>query len=73
MGRRRTPLAEVFVLDSNTLGKDDTKIEDGTDEPQLRWIAEALRASRARWKVVAMHGTMVRAGAVPVARIHLPG
>ena len=52
------PLAEVFVLDSNTLGEDDTKIEDGTDEPQLRWIAEALRASRARWKVVAMHGTM---------------
>ena len=46
------------MLDSNTLGKDDTKIEDGTDEPQLRWIAEALRASRARWKVVAMHGTM---------------
>ena len=46
------------MLDSNTLGKDDTKIEDGTDEPQLRWVAEALRVSRARWKVVAMHGTM---------------
>ena len=57
-GASRAPLAEVFVLDSNTLGKDDTKIEDGTDEPQLRWVAEALRVSRARWKVVAMHGTM---------------
>ncbi len=53
-----TPLVEVFVLDSNTLGKDDTMIEDGTDDPQLRWLAEALRGSRARWKVVAMHGTM---------------
>ena len=58
-GASRAPLAEVFVLDSNTLGKDDAKIEDGTDEPQLRWVAEALRVSRARWKVVAMHGTMV--------------
>lgn len=57
-GSSRAPLAEVFVLDSNTLGQDDTKLEDGTDEPQLRWVAEALRASRARWKVVAMHGTM---------------
>ena len=54
----QTPLVEVFVLDSNTLGKDDTKIEDGTDDPQLRWLAEALRVSQARWKVVAMHGTM---------------
>ena len=57
-GSARTPLVEVFVLDSNTLGKDDTKIEDGTDEPQLHWLAEALRVSQARWKVVAMHGTM---------------
>ncbi len=57
-GSSEAPLAEVFVLDTNTLGEDDTKIEDGTDEPQLRWVAEALRVSRARWKVVAMHGTM---------------
>lgn len=58
-GSSGSPLAEVFVLDSNTLGEDDTKIEDGVDGPQLRWVAEALRVSRARWKVVAMHGTMV--------------
>lgn len=54
----QAPLVEVFVLDSNTLGKDDTKIEDGTDDPQLRWLAGALRVSQARWKVVALHGTM---------------
>ncbi len=52
------PLVEVFVLDSNTLGGRQTKIEDGTDEPQLRWIAEALARSRADWKVVAMHHTI---------------
>ena len=49
------PLVEVFVLDSNTLGVRDTKLAHGSDEPQLRWLAEALRQSSARWKVVAMH------------------
>ena len=49
------PLVEVFVLDSNTLGRNDQMLAHGTDEPQLRWLAEALRSSRARWKVVAMH------------------
>ena len=49
------PLVEVFVLDSNTLGSEDQKLTHGTDEPQLRWLAEALQRSRARWKVVAMH------------------
>ena len=57
-GPSEIPLVEAFVLDSNTLGEDETRIDDGTDEPQLRWIAEALRGSRARWKVVVMHGTM---------------
>ena len=52
------PLVEVFVLDTNTLGERQTKIEDGTDDPQLRWIAEALARSRAHWKVVAMHHTI---------------
>ena len=49
------PLVEVFVLDSNTLGSEQTKLIHGTDEPQLRWLAEALQRSSAGWKVVAMH------------------
>lgn len=49
------PLVEVFVLDSNTLGAERTKLTHGTDRPQLRWLAEALQHSDARWKVVAMH------------------
>ena len=49
------PLVEVFVLDSNTLGSDNTKLTRGSDAPQLRWLAEALRSSSARWKVVALH------------------
>ena len=57
-GSPGNPLVEVFVLDSNTLGGDKTKIGDGTDEPQLRWLGEALQRSMARWKVVAMHETM---------------
>jgi hypothetical protein len=60
-GRDRSatsPLVEVFVLDSNTLATEQSKIQNGTDEPQLRWLAEALRVSLARWKVVAMHHTL---------------
>ena len=49
------PLVEVFVLDSNTLGRTQMKLRHGPDEPQLRWLAEALGSSRARWKVVAIH------------------
>ena len=49
------PLVEVFVLDSNTLGRTQTKLTHGSDEPQLRWLAEALQRSSARWKVVAIH------------------
>lgn len=49
------PLVEVFVLDSNTLGSDNTKLTQGSDAPQLRWLAEALRSSSARWKIVALH------------------
>ena len=49
------PLVEVFVLDSNTLGSEQTKLAHGTDQPQLRWLAEALQRSSARWKVVALH------------------
>ena len=59
--RRRSgepPLVEVFVLDSNTLGRTQMKLRQGPDEPQLRWLAEALETSGARWKVVAMHHPM---------------
>ena len=49
------PLVEVFVLDSNTLGSEQTKLAQGTDQAQLRWLTEALQRSSARWKVVAMH------------------
>lgn len=48
-------LVEVFVLDTNTLGSEQTKLTHGSDEPQLRWLAEALQRSSAHWKVVAMH------------------
>ena len=53
-----SPLVDVFVLDSNTLGKDQTKLKGdriGTDETQVEWLDEALAESSARWKVVAMH------------------
>lgn len=49
------PLVEVFVLDTNTLGRKQTRLTRGSDEPQLRWLAEALQRSNARWRVVAMH------------------
>ena len=49
------PLVEVFVLDSNTLGEDQTRLEDGHDAAQLAWLDRALRESTARWQVVAMH------------------
>ena len=49
------PLVEVFVLDTNTLGADQTVLEDGDDAAQLAWLDRALRASTARWRVVAMH------------------
>ena len=51
----RPPFVEVFVLDTNTLGSEQTKLRHGSDEPQLRWLAEALQRSSAHWKVVAMH------------------
>ena len=50
------PLVEVFVLDSNTLATSQTKLGAlREDRAQLRWLDEALLASSARWKVVAMH------------------
>ena len=49
------PLVQVFVLDTNTLGDDQTRIDDGADHAQLAWLEAALGASSARWRVVAMH------------------
>ncbi len=55
------PLVETFVLDSNTLrGGGDEDDEEGalgatTDAAQLEWLRQALGASRATWKILAMH------------------
>ena len=50
-------LVDVFVLDSNTLGKKQTKLNNGTgaDEAQIEWLDKVLAESSARWKVIAMH------------------
>jgi tartrate-resistant acid phosphatase type 5 len=50
------PLVEVFVLDSNTLKTSQAKLSPlREDRAQLKWLDEALAASKARWKVVVMH------------------
>jgi len=50
------PLAEVFVLDTNTLGIAETRLPPaGEDTAQVRWLDRTLGVSRARWKVVVMH------------------
>jgi calcineurin-like phosphoesterase family protein len=50
------PLAEVFVLDSNTLGIAETLLPPaGLDTAQVEWLDRTLGVSRARWKVVIMH------------------
>jgi hypothetical protein len=49
-------LLEVFVLDSNTLGRDQNKLgKKRRDGAQLAWLDGALGSSRARWKVVVLH------------------
>ncbi len=50
-----SPLVDVFVLDSNTLGDDQNRLDEGEDHDQLEWLDAALSASTARWRVVAMH------------------
>ena len=54
----QAPLVEVFVLDTNTLGAEQNRVGRGADQPQLRWLADTLGRSGARWKVVAMHHAM---------------
>jgi acid phosphatase len=50
------PLAEVFVLDTNTLGIAETLVPPaGDDRAQVEWLDRTLGVSRARWKIVVMH------------------
>jgi predicted phosphodiesterase len=50
------PLAEIFVLDTNTLGIAATLLPPaGADTAQVQWLDRSLGVSRARWKVVVMH------------------
>ncbi len=50
------PLAEVFILDSNTLRTSQSKLSPlQTDIPQVEWLERVLSASNARWKMVIMH------------------
>jgi 3',5'-cyclic AMP phosphodiesterase CpdA len=55
LGPGPRPLAEVFVLDTNTLAVRGTKAWPGDDHAQLAWLDAALAASRARWKIVTVH------------------
>jgi hypothetical protein len=50
-----SPLVEVFVLDSNTLAGTQSKVPRRADRAQIEWLDRALGASRARWKILAMH------------------
>lgn len=55
------PLAEVFVLDlrsyrgANTPNRQQSRVDSSTmmGFPQLRWLKEEIRRSRATWKVIA--------------------
>ena len=50
------PLVEVFVLDSNTLRAREGKLKvSREDTAQVDWLDQGLAASRARWKIVALH------------------
>jgi hypothetical protein len=49
------PLAEVFVLDSNTLRTSQSKLLLREDTAQVQWLDQALGASKARWKIAIMH------------------
>ncbi len=56
VGDGPSPLAEVFVLDSNTLRTSQSKLSPlQTDRAQIEWLEQALAASGARWKLVIFH------------------
>ena len=52
-------LVEVFVLDSNTLGAQQQRLDEGTDAAQLEWLDGALERSHALWKIVVLHHPLV--------------
>ena len=53
-----SPLAQVFVLDSNTLGSKQ-KVAGKGDAKQLKWLDRALAAaSDTTWKIVMLHHPM---------------
>ncbi len=49
------PLAEVFVVDTNTLASSQSFLVTGDDRHQLSWLDSELSRSRARWKIAVMH------------------
>jgi predicted MPP superfamily phosphohydrolase len=49
------PLAEVFVVDTNTLASSQSFLVTGDDQRQLEWLDSELARSRAAWKIVLMH------------------
>ncbi len=52
-------LFEVFVIDTNTLATRHYLDKDlPPDLAQLTWLRQALEASNATWKIVAMHNAM---------------
>jgi alkaline phosphatase D len=63
------PLLDLFVVDTrSTRGRNDAKLgqeEAFFGQPQLHWLLERLKASRATWKVIAADqpiGLLVRDG-----------
>lgn len=62
------PLAEVFVLDSNTLRTSQSKLSPlQADRAQIEWLDNMLAASNARWKMVMFHHP-IHSPAVPLKR-----
>lgn len=47
-------LVEFFILDTNST--------EGLEQAQLTWLEDALKASKARWKVAAMHHSLFSSG-----------
>jgi Calcineurin-like phosphoesterase len=48
-------LAQVFVIDTNTLASSQSLLPSGDDRDQLQWLDGELSRSGATWKIVAMH------------------
>ncbi|HXV65525.1 MAG TPA: metallophosphoesterase [Vicinamibacteria bacterium] len=48
-------LAQVFVIDTNTLASSQSLLPSGDDRDQLQWLDGELSRSTATWKIVIMH------------------